>query len=325
MPYIHQQAREKSCTEFAVGAKTQHTSHLHLPLPSSSLPTYLPTPSHPPKREETLHNDIGPLDPPPRRPDPTDAPLLIPAQPRLLRLAQDLLADKIHHQPHHDHHERNRIQEIDGQAKHLDANHHAPEIAGEEGDVEKGGRRKAEDERGERVEERETQRIPDQIATDLAVPGGGLEGGAIEDARLGAVDDHAPEAHLADDLVEGPLGDEEFLRHVGEAVEGGAEEGEEVAFELVGSADVAAVGAGDVVRGEQEAHAADADQDAGHLGDVVSDAQGEEGDEDDDDDGPEVDELGAEDGGVAVGEHGEVVAFDVHEGEDEVLVVVMGG
>lgn len=39
----------------------------------------------------------------------------------------------------------------------------------------------------------------------------------------------------------------------------------------------------------------------------------------DDDDGPEVDELGAEDGGVAVCEDDEVVALHVTEGEDDVL------
>lgn len=52
---------------------------------------------------------------------------------------------------------------------------------------------------------------------------------------------------------------------------------------------------------------------------MVAHAQQGEGDEDDHDDGPEVDELGAEDGGVAVCEHDEVVPLDVAEGEDEVL------
>ena len=73
-----------------------------------------------------------------------------------------------------------------------------------------------------------------------------------------------------------------------------------------------------MIRGEQDTHATDADEDAEDLGGVVADVEEEEGDGDDEDDGPEVDELGGEDGGVAIGENGEVVAFDVEEGEDEV-------
>ncbi len=53
---------------------------------------------------------------------------------------------------------------------------------------------------------------------------------------------------------------------------------------------------------------------------MVADVEEKKGDGDDEDDGPEVDELGGEDGGVAVGEDGEVVAFDVEKREDEVCV-----
>ena len=74
-----------------------------------------------------------------------------------------------------------------------------------------------------------------------------------------------------------------------------------------------------MVRGEQDAEAADADQDANDLGQVVAHAQEDGGDQHDEDDGPEVDELRGQDGGVAVGQHGEVVALDVEEREDEVL------
>ena len=61
-----------------------------------------------------------------------------------------------------------------------------------------------------------------------------------------------------------------------------------------------AVGAGDVVGGQEDAHAADADEDAGDLSGVVAHVEDGEGDDDDEDDGEEVDELGAEDGGVSV-------------------------
>ena len=77
-----------------------------------------------------------------------------------------------------------------------------------------------------------------------------------------------------------------------------------------------------MVGSDQDAHAADTDQDTGDLGEVVADFEEDEGDDDDGDDGEEVDELGGEDGCVAVREYGEVVAFDVEEGEDDVFPAV---
>ena len=73
-----------------------------------------------------------------------------------------------------------------------------------------------------------------------------------------------------------------------------------------------------MIGANENAKTADADKDSDDLSGVVADTEEEEGDDDDKDDGPEVDELGGEDGGVAVGEDGEVVAFDVEEGEDDV-------
>lgn len=129
-----------------------------------------------------------------------------------------------------------------------------------------------------------------------------MVGGSVEDACLGAVDEHAPEGELADDFVEGPFGDEEFFGDVAHAVEGGTEEGEEVAFELVAAGDAAEAGAGgDVVAAEEDADSADADEDAGDLGDVVADLEDEEGEDDNNHDGPEIDELGGENGCVCVG------------------------
>lgn len=73
-----------------------------------------------------------------------------------------------------------------------------------------------------------------------------------------------------------------------------------------------------MIRGKEDAHASNADEDAQNLGPVVADAQEEEGDGDHHDDGPEVDELRGEDGGVTVGEDSKVITFDVAEGEDYV-------
>lgn len=178
------------------------------------------------------------------------------------------------------------------QAEDADADDHAPEIARQQADVEEGGRRQSEQQRHQRVEQRQAQRVPCQIAADAAGPGGGAERGAVEDAGLGAVDQRGPEAELADDFVQRPLGNEEFLGYVGHAVEAGASEGEEVAFELPPRADGTEVGgACEVVAGEKDAHAADADEDAEELGGLVAYAEEDGGKDDDDDNGPEIDKL----------------------------------
>lgn len=178
----------------------------------------------------------------------------------------------------------------------MDPDDDAPKVRSKQAYVEEGGAGKSEEQWGERVEQRQYERVPDKIPGDVAVPGRCPEVFVIEYARLRAIDQHAPEGHLPNHLVQGPLADKELLDHVGEAVEGGTQQGEEVALELVGCR--AAVGAGDVVRANQEAHAAYADEDAEVLEELVADAEEDERDDDDDDNSPEVDELGGEDGCV---------------------------
>lgn len=105
------------------------------------------------------------------------------------------------------------------QMEHLDANRDAPEAAGQEGDVEEGGAREAEQDRRERVEEREDERVAREVSADFGVPVCGAEGGAVEDAGLGAVDQHAPESELPDDFVQRAFRDEPFFEDVAQAVE----------------------------------------------------------------------------------------------------------
>ena len=224
-----------------------------------------------------------------RRAQPADALLLALAEPRLLRLAQHALAEIIHKVAEHDQGEGQRVQPVDVQAEDAQADDDAPEVAGEQGDVEEGGAGEAVQDGYEGVEEREDERVAREVAADFAVPGRGAEARAVEDARLHAVDDHAPEAELADHFVEGLRGDEVLLGDIAETVECGAEEGEEVAFELVAGGDVAAVGASDVVASQEEAHARDTDEDSEYLGPVIANAEEEEGDYDNDDDSPKVD------------------------------------
>jgi len=88
-----------------------------------------------------------------------------------------------------------------------------------------------------------------------------VEGRAVEDAGLGAGDQHAPEAQLPHDLVQRALGDQELFDHVGETVEGRAHQGEEIALQLIPRVDAPRRGSlSDVIASEQDANATDADQ-----------------------------------------------------------------
>ncbi|ROV87275.1 hypothetical protein VSDG_09902 [Cytospora chrysosperma] len=202
----------------------------------------------------------------------------------------------------------------------MDADDDAPEVAGQQADVEEGGRGHAQDEGREGVEDEEAQGVADDVADDGPVPGGLLEGVAVEDAGGCAADAHAQEAHKAQDLEDGPAGDIPLLKDVAQAVARRAGQAEQVALEhVVGGV---GAGAGHGVAAQQHAHAAAGDQDAEDLEGLVADLEQQEGDDDDAEDGPEVEQLGAEEVGPPVGQDGEVVALDVQEGQDEVLPAV---
>lgn len=264
------------------------------------------------------HATIAFLTSPLRSPNPQHTLLLIFAQPRLFRFSQHSLAKEIHKMADHDEHKRDRVQEMNPISKNLQANNHAPEVASQQTDIEEGGRSKPVQNRHERIKQRQDERIASQIAAHLPIPHRRPEASTIKNPRLRPIDDHSPPTNLPDHLIQRPLTHQELLCHVAQTIEGRARQREQIAFELLARGDVPAVDTGEVVGGEEDAHAADADDDAEELGPVVADLQEEEGDGDDDDDGPEVDQLRREDGGVAVGEDGEVVALDVAEGEDDV-------
>lgn len=78
-------------------------------------------------------------DPLPGRPDPQNSLLLLLTQPHLLRLPQHTLTQIINKMPNHNQHKRNRIQKMHTVSKHLDADNHAPEVSGQETDIEEGG------------------------------------------------------------------------------------------------------------------------------------------------------------------------------------------
>lgn len=247
-----------------------------------------------------------------------DAAFLVPAEPGLARLTQHLAAQEVDELADDDEHEGDGVQVVDVVVEDLDADDDTPEVHGQHGDVEEGGRRQTEQERRHAVEEGEAQRVPGQVAADLAVPDGGFKRLPVEDPGLGAVDDHAEEGHLTQDLVHRLHADKVFLPGIGETVERGAQQGKEITLDLVATRDVTAIGAGDVVGSDENAHAADTDQNAEHLRNVISDTQEEEGNHHHDGDGPEVDQLGAQHGCIAVCQHDEVVALDVTERQDNV-------
>jgi len=199
--------------------------------------------------------------------------------------------------PNNNQRERNGIHPVNMQPKDLNSDRYAPEIARQQRDIEEGSRREAEQQWGERVEDEEHERVADDVADDLAVPGSAAEGCAVEDPGLRPVDQHTPEGELPDYFVHGPLGDEELFEAVAEAVEAGSEEGEEVALQLVRGRVI--VLAGDVVGGEEDAHTADAEEDAGVLREMVTHVEEDERDDDNNDNGPEVNQLGREDGGLS--------------------------
>lgn len=247
--------------------------------------------------------------------------LLVVAQPGLLGVAENAAREKVDDEANDDADKGNGVEVVDGVAKDVDADDDAPEVGGQQGDVEEGGAAHAQDEGRQGVEDAQADGVAGEPAADGAVPVSLLEGRAVEDGGLDAVDDHAKEAHKGQDVVHGPLGDEPLLEDVGDAVEGGAQQAKEIALDHVDAR--AAVGAGDVVRGQQYAHTAAADEDAEDLEHLVAHAQQDEGDDDDADDGPEVEQLGGQQVGVAVGEDGEVVALDVEEAHDEVAPAVL--
>lgn len=148
---------------------------------------------------------------------------------------------------------------MNNQLKHLHPNHDPPEITREETNVEKRRRRQPEQDRCQGIEDEQAQRVARQIAAHIPVPRSARKRRAVEDGRLHAHDDRCVQPQLAQHFVHGPFADEVFFRDVGEAVEGGAGEREEVAFYLVGAGLGVVGGAGDVVGAEQDAHAADAD------------------------------------------------------------------
>lgn len=212
---------------------------------------------------------------------------------------------------------------MDGVAEDANTDDDTPKVGSKQGDVKEGSATHAQDEGSQRVKEGEAHSVSNDPTDDLTIPGGVLDGVTVKDGSDDAVDAHAKEAEESQDMMDGVLGDEPLLEDVADAVEGGAEQTKQVAFNHVDAGP--AVGAGDVVRGEQDAHAAAGDEDAEDLEQLVADAQQEEGDDDDADDGPKVEQLGGQQVGVAVGEHGEVVAEDVEKGHDEVLPAVVPG
>jgi hypothetical protein len=127
---------------------------------------------------------------------------------------------------------------------------------------------------------------------------------------------------LANDFIERPFANKEFLCDVAEAVKCGSSERKQVAFQLIATGDVSAIRARDVVTRDKQASPCHTNKDATDLSPVVTDLEEKKRYDNDDHDSPEVDELRREDCGIAICEDGKVVALDVTEGQDDVCETV---
>lgn len=176
---------------------------------------------------------------------------------------------------------------MDRVSKHTHANSHTPETSCQQRNVEECRRSHAEHNRRKRIEEYQRERKTHEVPSNLSIPSCTGELVAVEDGGGNAVDNDSEEANHAYYLVQRTFGDEPFFEDVGETIESCAEGREKVAFDFCW----AAIGAGDVVGGDEDAHAADADQDSEDLSPAVADFEDEEGDDYYDNNGPEIDEL----------------------------------
>lgn len=151
--------------------------------------------------------------------EPRKATFLVLTEPGLAGFAQDSLSEEVNELADDDEDECDGVHPVNVVVEDGEADADAPEIHGQQGDVEEGCGRQAEEERGHAVEECETERVSGEVAADFAVPDSNLERVPVENTGLGAVDDHTVEGQLAEYFVHGAAADEVFLSGVGETVE----------------------------------------------------------------------------------------------------------
>lgn len=251
----------------------------------------------------------------------SDTVLLVGPEPGLLGVTEDAPRQKVHNQADDDEDKGDGVQVLDGVAKDVDTDDGAPEVARQQADIKEGGGAHSQDEGRKAVEDEQSKSVADNVADGGTVPSGLLEGVAVKDGGGGTANEHADEAHEGQDLVHGPLGDVPLLKDVAQTVARSARQPEQVTLELV----LGRVGAGarHGVGGEQHAHATAGDEDAEDLEGSVAHLEQQEAHNDDADDGPEVEELGAEEVGVAVGQDGKVISLDVEKAQDEIAPAVL--
>ena len=112
---------------------------------------------------------------------------------------------------------------MDAKAKHFDTNGDTPEASRQQTDIEKRRGTKAKQDGCKGVKQRENKRVSREVPPNFGIPCRRSERRTIENARLGTVNEHAPESKLADDFVQGPLRDEPLLKDVAEPVKSCAE------------------------------------------------------------------------------------------------------
>ena len=149
---------------------------------------------------------------------------------------------------------------MDMQSKDMNAHNNSPKIPRQQSNVEERRTRHSKDNRRQGVEYEQQKSVADEVPTDRTVPDRRVEGTAVEDPGLSAVDEHAPEGELADDFVHRPLRNQELFDDIADAVEGSAQQDKQVTFDFgAAGSDTATIRAGDVVACNQDAEAGAAD------------------------------------------------------------------
>lgn len=140
------------------------------------------------------NHSITPDESPPRSAHPSNTSFLVLAQPGFGCFAQDFLAYEVDKQTADDAHECDGVHPVNVQMKDLDPNAYPPKVPRQKTDVEEGGTCQTEHNRYRRVEQGQDQSIASQVSANLPTPICSLKLLLVENAGLGPVPDHTPEA-----------------------------------------------------------------------------------------------------------------------------------
>lgn len=159
--------------------------------------------------------------------------LLVLSKPWFLGLAQDTLGAVVNEMSENDENKSNGVEIVDVVTQDLSTNNDSPEGARQQTNVEESSRAHAEDDRCQGVEDEQQQSVANNVANDFSVPMCFLNGVAVENGSLDAVDKHSPECELTNNFVHGSFRDQELFKRIAETVESLSEQTEKISLESV--------------------------------------------------------------------------------------------